>query len=46
METKSGGSAFHGSAFEYLRNEFFNARSWEEADPTAPKAPINTTCYR
>ena len=40
VETKSGGSAFHGSAFEYLRNEFFNARSWEEgADPTAPKAP-------
>jgi hypothetical protein len=40
VETKSGTSSFHGSAFEYLRNEFFNARSWEEgADPTAPKAP-------
>jgi carboxypeptidase family protein/TonB-dependent receptor-like protein len=40
VETKSGTSAFHGSAFEYLRNDFFNARSWEEgADPTAPKAP-------
>jgi len=40
VETKSGGSSFHGSAFEYLRNDFFNARSWEEgADPTAPKAP-------
>jgi carboxypeptidase family protein/TonB-dependent receptor-like protein len=39
VETKSGTSSFHGSAFEYLRNEFFNARSWEEgADPTAPKA--------
>jgi hypothetical protein len=40
VETKSGGSSFHGSAFEYLRNDIFNARSWEEgADPTQPKAP-------
>src|SRR5438874_8055052 len=40
VETKSGGTTFHGSAFEYLRNEFFNAKSWEEgADPTQPKAP-------
>src|SRR5438876_2622453 len=39
-ETKSGGTSFHGSAFEYLRNEFFNAKPWEEgADPTAKKAP-------
>ena len=40
VETKSGGSSFHGSAFEYLRNEFFNAKSWEEgADPTQKIAP-------
>src|SRR5713226_2478046 len=40
VETKSGGTSFHGSAFEYLRNDFFNAKSWAEgADPTAPKAP-------
>ena len=40
VETKSGTSSFHGSAFEYLRNDFFNARSWAEgADPTQPKAP-------
>jgi hypothetical protein len=40
VETKSGGTTFHGSAFEYLRNEFFNAKSWEEgADPSAKKAP-------
>jgi len=38
VETKSGGSSFHGSAFEYLRNDIFNARSWDEgADPTQPK---------
>jgi hypothetical protein len=40
VETKSGGNTFHGSAFEYLRNEVFKARSWAEgADPTAAKAP-------
>src|SRR6266702_7976182 len=39
VETKSGGTTVHGSAFEYLRNEFFNAKSWREgADPTAKKA--------
>ena len=40
VETKSGGSSFHGSAFEYLRNDLFNARSWEQGeDPSEPKAP-------
>lgn len=40
VETKSGGTSFHGSAFEYLRNEYFNAKSWEEgADPSAKIAP-------
>jgi len=40
VETKSGGTSFHGSAFEYLRNDFFNARSWEQgANPAEPKAP-------
>ena len=40
VETKSGGKSFHGSAFEYARNDIFNARSWEQgADPTEPKAP-------
>jgi len=29
VETKSGGQSFHGSAFEYLRNDFFNAKPWE-----------------
>ncbi len=40
VETKSGGSSFHGSAFEYLRNDMFNARPWESGnDPTHPNPP-------
>src|SRR6516162_1037257 len=29
VETKSGTNQFHGSAFEYVRNQDFNANSWE-----------------
>jgi hypothetical protein len=40
VETKSGGTSFHGSLFEYNRNDFFNARSWAQgATPDEPKAP-------
>ena len=46
VETKSGTSAFHGSAFYYGRNEVFNARSWAEgADPTQPKAQYRKHDY-
>jgi hypothetical protein len=39
VETKSGGSAFHGSAFEYLRNDMFNARPWESGGQTGNPNP-------
>jgi len=40
VETKSGGSTFHGSAFEYLRNDFFNAKPWESGgEPGDPNPP-------
>jgi hypothetical protein len=39
VETKSGASVFHGSAYYYGRNEAFNARSWDQGqDTTQPKA--------
>jgi hypothetical protein len=46
VETKSGTSSFHGSAFEYNRNEFFKAKSWAEGEcPTCPKAPYRKNDY-
>jgi Carboxypeptidase regulatory-like domain/TonB-dependent Receptor Plug Domain len=46
VETKSGTSSFHGSAFEYNRNEFFKAKSWAEGEtPDQPKAPYRKNDY-
>jgi hypothetical protein len=38
MVPKSGTSDFHGSAYEYLRNNFFNANTWTRKLPTNPLA--------
>ncbi len=37
--TKSGGNKFHGSAYDYLRNQKLNARNYFE-DPSQPKNPF------
>lgn len=37
---KSGTSSFHGAAYEYLRNNFFNANTWQR------KLPSNTVAVR
>ena len=41
VETKSGGSSFHGSAFEYLRNDFFNANEYfnKASQPETARPP-------
>jgi hypothetical protein len=38
VSTKSGQNAWHGTAFEYLRNEKFDAKNFF-ALPTAPRPP-------
>ena len=38
VETKSGTNNFHGSAYEFLRNEAFNAHNYFDL-PGTPKAP-------
>jgi hypothetical protein len=40
VSTKSGNNEWHGTAFEYLRNEAFDAKNLF-ALPTAPKAPLD-----
>jgi len=39
MVTKSGGQEFHGSAFEYLRNQATDARNYFD-DPSLPAPPF------
>ena len=38
LTTRSGGNAFHGSVFEFFRNEHLNARNFfQRASPTKPE---------
>ena len=34
--TKSGTNGFHGSLFEFVRNDAFNANNWSSTSPTPP----------
>ena len=37
VETKSGTNTFHGSAYEFLRNDAFNANNWFNAGNPVPE---------
>jgi hypothetical protein len=45
VETKSGGATFHGSAFEYLRNDFFNANNFFDNSAGNPRPPYKKHDY-
>lgn len=39
--SKTGGNQFHGSAFEFLRNDFFDARSFDSKSKSLPPFRLN-----
>ena len=44
LVTKSGGQQFHGSAFEYLRNQVTDARNYFD-DPTLPRPIVRRSQF-
>ncbi len=44
VETKSGTNAFHGDAYEFVRNDIFNSPSWDQ-DGVAPPYKKNDFGY-
>jgi hypothetical protein len=43
---KSGTSTFHGSVFEYLRNSFFNANTWQRNNSPDPLIAGHPQAFR
>lgn len=43
-ELKSGTNKFHGSAFDFLQNEFLNANTWSNNQFLAACGPSDTAC--
>ena len=43
---RSGTSQFHGSAFEYLRNSFFDANTWSRKQSTDPTIADHPGAFR
>jgi hypothetical protein len=44
VATKSGGNMFHGTGFEFVRNDIFDAKNFFD-DPTAPIPPLRLNQY-
>lgn len=45
-QTRSGSNEFHGSAFEFLRNNYFDARNYFNAKTTSSGAPNAQPSFR
>ncbi|MDQ1469915.1 MAG: hypothetical protein QOJ99_1395, partial [Bryobacterales bacterium] len=43
VTTKAGTNSFHGTAFEFLRNSYFDARQWQQS--TGSKNPFRRNDY-
>src|SRR5438309_12064368 len=43
VTTKAGTNAFHGTAFEFLRNSYFDARQWQQS--AGAKNPFRRNDY-
>ena len=43
---KSGTAIFHGTAYEYLRNSFFNANTWSRKDSGVPAIADHPSAFR
>jgi hypothetical protein len=46
VETKSGTNRFHGDAYEYLRNDFFNARSYFDPAKDSNGNPLGAPPFK
>ncbi len=44
LVTKTGGNAFHGTAYDYIQNDAFNAKSWL-AKTTDKKSPLRYNLF-
>jgi hypothetical protein len=44
-EIKSGTQQFHGDAYEFVRNDIFNARNFFDSSPGSP-TPVNRSPYK
>ena len=45
MTTRAGSNGFHGSAFDYLRNEKLDANNWFSNSASLPRSPLRSNDF-